>query len=53
MALSQFSRSVTVSKEAFKKAMSLNITAPFAAVFRFLNMSKVRRKINSAVSVVD
>lgn len=40
MALSQFSRSVTVSKEAFKKAMSLNITAPFAAVFRFLNMSK-------------
>ncbi|XP_033847320.2 adhesion G-protein coupled receptor G2 [Periophthalmus magnuspinnatus] len=39
-ALSRFSRSVTVSKEAFMMAMSMNISEPFAAIFRFLNMSK-------------
>ncbi|XP_072306424.1 adhesion G-protein coupled receptor G5-like [Eucyclogobius newberryi] len=39
-ALRGFSRSLTVSKEAFEKAMSSNTSEPFAAVFRFLNMSK-------------
>ncbi|XP_055005236.1 adhesion G-protein coupled receptor G2-like isoform X2 [Boleophthalmus pectinirostris] len=38
--LSNFSRSVTVSKEAFELAKSLNISEPFAAVFRFLNIAK-------------
>ncbi|XP_013870860.1 G-protein coupled receptor 64 [Austrofundulus limnaeus] len=38
--LNQFSRSVSVSKQAFEMALSLNISTPFAAVFRFLNMSQ-------------
>ncbi|XP_071323975.1 adhesion G-protein coupled receptor G5-like [Trachinotus anak] len=38
--LVQFSRSVTVSKEAFEKAQSMNVSVPFAAVFRFLNMAQ-------------
>ncbi|XP_040919684.1 adhesion G-protein coupled receptor G5-like [Toxotes jaculatrix] len=46
-ALNQFSRSVTVSKEAFKKAVSSNVSVPFAAVFRFLNMAK--DELNSTV----
>ncbi|XP_018538041.1 adhesion G-protein coupled receptor G2 isoform X1 [Lates calcarifer] len=37
--LSQFSRSVTVTKEAFEKAVQSNISVPFAAVFRFINMA--------------
>ncbi|XP_070397913.1 uncharacterized protein [Nothobranchius furzeri] len=37
--LSTFSRSVTVSKEAFQQAMSSNISIPFAAIIRFLNMT--------------
>lgn len=36
----KFSRSLTVPKDAFEKTLSLNISEPFAAVFRFLNMSK-------------
>ncbi|XP_039637368.1 adhesion G-protein coupled receptor G6-like [Perca fluviatilis] len=36
--LATFSRSVTVSKEAFVKA-SLNVTIPFASVIRFLNLA--------------
>lgn len=36
----KYSKSLTVSKEAFEKAKSLNISDPFAAVFSFLNMSK-------------
>ncbi|XP_027140306.1 adhesion G-protein coupled receptor G2 [Larimichthys crocea] len=38
--LEKFSRSVTVSKEAFEEALKMNISVPFAAVFRFINMSK-------------
>ncbi|KAJ4929048.1 hypothetical protein JOQ06_004669 [Pogonophryne albipinna] len=37
--LGKFSRSVSVSKEAFEKAASLNITVPFVAVFRFNNLA--------------
>nr|XP_046228298.1 adhesion G protein-coupled receptor G3-like isoform X2 [Scatophagus argus] len=45
--LDSFTRSVTVPKEAFEKSISLNISVPFAAVFRFLNMAKDER--NSSV----
>ncbi|MEQ2221972.1 hypothetical protein ILYODFUR_021102 [Ilyodon furcidens] len=38
--LKTFSRSVSISKEAFEKAVSLNISIPFAAVLRFMNMSQ-------------
>ncbi|XP_028253934.1 adhesion G-protein coupled receptor G2-like [Parambassis ranga] len=38
--LDGFSRSVTVSKEAFKKSQATNTTQPFAAVFRFTNLAK-------------
>ncbi|XP_047244406.1 adhesion G-protein coupled receptor G2-like isoform X2 [Girardinichthys multiradiatus] len=38
--LKTFSRSVSISKEAFEKAVSLNISVPFAAVLRFMNMSQ-------------
>ncbi|TKS76370.1 Adhesion G-protein coupled receptor G2 [Collichthys lucidus] len=38
--LKKYSRSVTVSKEAFEEALKMNISVPFAAVFRFINMSK-------------
>uniref|UniRef100_UPI0037E72C3B adhesion G-protein coupled receptor G5-like n=1 Tax=Semicossyphus pulcher TaxID=241346 RepID=UPI0037E72C3B len=38
--LAQYSRSVTVSKEAFEQAVSSNISIPFAAMLRFLNMAK-------------
>ncbi|XP_056219343.1 adhesion G protein-coupled receptor G3-like isoform X2 [Seriola aureovittata] len=42
--LSHFSRSVTVSKEAFEKAQGSNTTVPFAAVFRFLNLGQDESK---------
>ncbi|XP_026174448.1 adhesion G-protein coupled receptor G2-like isoform X2 [Mastacembelus armatus] len=45
--LDTFSRSVTVTKEAFEKAVSSNISVPFAAVFRFINMAK--DELNSTV----
>ncbi|XP_028997263.1 adhesion G-protein coupled receptor G5-like isoform X2 [Betta splendens] len=35
-----FSRSVSVSKEAFEKALKLNVTLSFAALMRFNNMEK-------------
>ncbi|XP_029352936.1 adhesion G-protein coupled receptor G2-like [Echeneis naucrates] len=38
--LDDFSRSVTVSKEAFDQARSSKGSGPFAAVFRFLNMAE-------------
>ncbi|CAG5928372.1 unnamed protein product, partial [Menidia menidia] len=38
--LDTFSRWISVSKQAFEKANELNVTAPFAAVLRFVNMSK-------------
>ncbi|XP_014906751.1 adhesion G-protein coupled receptor G2-like [Poecilia latipinna] len=38
--LETFSRSVTVSQEAFQKAVSSNITVPFAVVLRILNISQ-------------
>ncbi|XP_059211816.1 adhesion G-protein coupled receptor G2-like [Centropristis striata] len=38
-ALAQFSRSVTVSKEAFQKALDMNISVPFAAILRFFNLT--------------
>ncbi|KAM8832621.1 adhesion G-protein coupled receptor G5-like isoform 2-T2 [Spinachia spinachia] len=34
----QFSRSVRLSKEAFEKAISLNISVPFGAMLRFFNL---------------
>ncbi|XP_030577852.1 adhesion G-protein coupled receptor G2-like [Archocentrus centrarchus] len=37
--LKSFSRSVTVPKEAFDKAVASNITVPFAALFRFSNLA--------------
>lgn len=39
--LGAFCRSVLMPKEAFEKALSSNISAPFVAVFRFHNMTKV------------
>ncbi|XP_032442153.1 adhesion G-protein coupled receptor G2-like isoform X2 [Xiphophorus hellerii] len=45
--LETFSRSVSVSKEAFEKAMVLNASLPFAAVLRFLNLT--RDEMNSTV----
>ncbi|XP_069017712.1 adhesion G-protein coupled receptor G5-like isoform X1 [Embiotoca jacksoni] len=39
-ALAGFSRSVTIPKEAFKQAISHNITIPFAALFRFTNLAQ-------------
>ncbi|XP_017267320.1 adhesion G-protein coupled receptor G2 [Kryptolebias marmoratus] len=38
--LDKFSRSVSVSKEAFQKAVGPNNTGPFVAVLRFLNMTQ-------------
>ncbi|KAG7236113.1 hypothetical protein INR49_001337 [Caranx melampygus] len=38
--LPDYLRSITVSKEAFEKAISTNISEPFVAVFRFLNMGQ-------------
>lgn len=40
--LTGFSRSVSVSQEAFYKALSLNVTPVFAALLRFNNMAGVR-----------
>ncbi|XP_037606901.1 adhesion G-protein coupled receptor G6-like [Sebastes umbrosus] len=37
--LAQYSRSITVSKEAFEKAVSLNVSMPFAAILRFNNLA--------------
>lgn len=51
--LRQFSRSVSVSKQAFTKALSLNISTPFAAVLRFLNMSQVCLKKHSFLSLFN
>uniref|UniRef100_A0A3B5BGE7 Probable G-protein coupled receptor 97 n=1 Tax=Stegastes partitus TaxID=144197 RepID=A0A3B5BGE7_9TELE len=42
--LAAFSRSVTIPKEAFAKAVSLNVTTPFAAVLRFFSLSSDARK---------
>lgn len=39
--LGGFSRSVSMPKEAFEKALSSNVSAPFVAVCRFHNMTKV------------
>lgn len=39
--LGAFSRSVSMPKEAFEKALSSNVSAPFVAVCRFHNMTKV------------
>ena len=41
--LDVFSRSIAVPEEAFKQSLSMNVSVPFAAVFRFLNMTKVRK----------
>ncbi|XP_074472666.1 adhesion G-protein coupled receptor G5-like [Sebastes fasciatus] len=38
-ALAQYSRSIKVSKEAFEKAVSLNVSVPFAAILRFNNLA--------------
>lgn len=38
--LEKFSRSFSVSKEAFEKAVSSNISVPFAVVLRILNISQ-------------
>ncbi|XP_041660673.1 adhesion G-protein coupled receptor G5-like [Cheilinus undulatus] len=38
--LLQFPRSVTVPKEAFDQAVHANISVPFVALFRFINMTK-------------
>ncbi|XP_023203222.1 adhesion G-protein coupled receptor G6-like isoform X3 [Xiphophorus maculatus] len=45
--LETFSRSVSVSKEAFEKAIGPNASLPFAAVLRFLNLT--RDEMNSTV----
>ncbi|XP_033932365.1 adhesion G-protein coupled receptor G5-like isoform X1 [Pseudochaenichthys georgianus] len=45
--LGTFSRSVSVSKEAFEKAATLNITIPFVALFRFNNLAS--DELNSTV----
>ncbi|CAJ1078345.1 adhesion G-protein coupled receptor G5-like [Xyrichtys novacula] len=45
--LAQYSRSITVTKEAFEKAISLNVSVPFAAIVKFMNMAKDER--NSTV----
>ncbi|XP_067427800.1 adhesion G-protein coupled receptor G5-like [Thunnus thynnus] len=45
--LSPFSRSVTVSKEAFEKAFDSNVSEAFAAVLRFTNMAQ--DELNSTV----
>lgn len=42
-ALATFQRSVTVPKEAFEK--SLNVSVPFAVIFRFNNLT-VRKNIS-------
>ncbi|TKS76365.1 Adhesion G-protein coupled receptor G6 [Collichthys lucidus] len=49
--LKKYSRSVTVSKEAFEEALKMNISVPFAAVFRFINMSKT--PLNKTISSTD
>ena len=41
--LPSFSRSVTVSKQAFEKAIDSNVNEAFAAVLRFNNMAQVRK----------
>ncbi|XP_044232914.1 adhesion G-protein coupled receptor G2-like [Thunnus albacares] len=45
--LPSFSRSVTVSKEAFEKAIDSNVSEAFAAVLRFTNMAQ--DELNSTV----
>ncbi|XP_042245954.1 adhesion G-protein coupled receptor G6-like isoform X2 [Thunnus maccoyii] len=45
--LSPFSRSVTVSKQAFEKAIDSNVSEAFAAVLRFNNMAQ--DELNSTV----
>ncbi|XP_034097141.1 uncharacterized protein LOC117563087, partial [Gymnodraco acuticeps] len=45
--LGKFSRSVSVSKEAFEKTASLNKTVPFVALFRFNNLAS--DELNSTV----
>lgn len=47
--LDVFSRSIAVPKEAFLQSLDMNVSVPFAAMFRFLNMTKVR-KSNISVS---
>lgn len=47
--LDAFSRSIAVPKEAFLQSLDMNVSVPFAAMFRFLNMTKVR-KSNISVS---
>ncbi|KAI3364138.1 hypothetical protein L3Q82_010953, partial [Scortum barcoo] len=42
--LASYSRSVTVTKEAFEQAVKLNVSVPFAAVLRFTNMTKDEKK---------
>ncbi|XP_039981894.1 adhesion G-protein coupled receptor G2-like [Xiphias gladius] len=38
--LAHYSRSVTVSREAFEKVVSANVSVPFAALMRFLNLAQ-------------
>lgn len=38
--LDVFSRSIAVPKEAFLQSLDMNVSVPFAAMFRFLNMTK-------------
>ncbi|XP_025998381.1 adhesion G-protein coupled receptor G5-like [Astatotilapia calliptera] len=38
--LKTFSRAVMLPKEAFDKAIAQNVSIPFAALFRFINMAK-------------
>ncbi|KAM8726123.1 adhesion G-protein coupled receptor G5 [Acanthopagrus schlegelii] len=38
--LDVFSRSIAVPEEAFEQSLRMNVSVPFAAVFRFLNMTK-------------
>ncbi|XP_051264813.1 adhesion G-protein coupled receptor G2 isoform X2 [Dicentrarchus labrax] len=45
--LNAFSRSVTVTKEAFTKSITSNISVTFASVVRFINMAK--DEMNSTV----
>jgi hypothetical protein len=45
--LSTCAGSVLISKEAFQDAYIRNATVPFAGIFRFNNMDKVKRKTNT------
>ncbi|XP_068433645.1 uncharacterized protein [Clinocottus analis] len=44
--LSKFSRSVTLPKEAFEKTASLNVSVPFVAVLRFINLASDEKNSN-------